>query len=478
KPKAVITAPCPSVLAEMWSGCRQTVCGKGKLWMDFSESYSDSVGSVSAAARSGSLAGVRTLIQAGLSLDVRDNRGWTCLHEVASSTLDFRLFVNAQTHEGETPLFLAARLGHVSVVKLLLKGDADIDLQTNDLSCPLYTGKHSSDPPAPLVFWLWLIIWSRSPQGHGEIVDLLSANANLESFDDHHITPLFLAAQYGQLTCLKKLIAAGAKVNVQASDGATPLQIASQEGHEEVVAELLANRGNPNKMCLNMWRWPELPIHAAAQFGHIGYDRLIPVTDRCIDRGLDQVSPVYMSVMSDQRGALQLLLADGFSPDAQDSEELLGLKCPLSLAVDLATPGLGSARALTEREVEGLVKECGSQVQNSSMWMPLLLKAGLDPHALLQDEINEIYTVHLSLWRYLGNTVYFTHSKLILFTKCAAVYLIFSSLSAESIPSLFHLCRLLIRDVLGSASVTKTTVLDQLPVPLLFHHFLQFKDVQ
>uniref|UniRef100_A0A8C6UHL3 SOCS box domain-containing protein n=1 Tax=Neogobius melanostomus TaxID=47308 RepID=A0A8C6UHL3_9GOBI len=305
--------------------------------MDFSESYSDSVGSVSAAARSGSLAGVRTLIQAGLSLDVRDNRGWTCLHE----------------------------------------------------------------------------------------------------------------------------------------------GIASQEGHEEVVAELLANRGNPNKMCLNMWRWPELPIHAAAQFGHIGVlKRLIPVTDRCIDRGLDQVSPVYMSVMSDQRGALQLLLADGFSPDAQDSEELLGLKCPLSLALFLSflsletvrillsagatthreiwahtpgpgseTPGLGSARALTEREVEGLVKECGSQVQNSSMWMPLLLKEQI-----------------------------FMMSKTVL--SQGSVYLIFSSLSAESIPSLFHLCRLLIRDVLGSASVTKTTVLDQLPVPLLFHHFLQFKDVQ
>uniref|UniRef100_A0A8C6UCU5 SOCS box domain-containing protein n=1 Tax=Neogobius melanostomus TaxID=47308 RepID=A0A8C6UCU5_9GOBI len=474
--------------------------------MDFSESYSDSVGSVSAAARSGSLAGVRTLIQAGLSLDVRDNRGWTCLHEgaakghkgcvreilraaVASSTLDFRLFVNAQTHEGETPLFLAARLGHVSVVKLLLKGDADIDLQTNDLSCPLYTAVDGGHTEVVKLLLLkgaevnrshtascWTCLHLAVYKGHGEIVDLLSANANLESFDDHHITPLFLAAQYGQLTCLKKLIAAGAKVNVQASDGATPLQIASQEGHEEVVAELLANRGNPNKMCLNMWRWPELPIHAAAQFGVL--KRLIPVTDRCIDRGLDQVSPVYMSVMSDQRGALQLLLADGFSPDAQDSEELLGLKCPLSLALFLSflsletvrillsagatthreiwahtpgpgseTPGLGSARALTEREVEGLVKECGSQVQNSSMWMPLLLKEQI-----------------------------FMMSKTVL--SQGSVYLIFSSLSAESIPSLFHLCRLLIRDVLGSASVTKTTVLDQLPVPLLFHHFLQFKDVQ
>lgn len=61
----------------------------------------------------------------------------------------------------------------------------------------------------------------------------------------------------------------GANVNVQVGDLATPLLIASQEGHHECVDLLLNHGADPNKNCSN--EWPQLPIHAAAEFGHIEY---------------------------------------------------------------------------------------------------------------------------------------------------------------------------------------------------------------
>lgn len=61
----------------------------------------------------------------------------------------------------------------------------------------------------------------------------------------------------------------GANVNTQAADLATPLLIASQEGHHSCVEFLLDHGANPNVVCSH--DWPQLAIHAAAEFGHVRY---------------------------------------------------------------------------------------------------------------------------------------------------------------------------------------------------------------
>lgn len=61
--------------------------------------------------------------------------------------------------------------------------------------------------------------------------------------------------------------------------------------------------------------------------------RLIAATDKRCGSGRGQVSPLYLAVHSNQRSAVELLLQEGFSADAQDCDELLGLRSPLSLAL-------------------------------------------------------------------------------------------------------------------------------------------------
>lgn len=199
----------------------------------------------------------------------------------------------------------------------------------------------------------------------------------------------------------------GADVNTQAADLATPLLIASQEGHQACVDLLLDHGADPNRVCSKAW--PQFPIHAAAEFGHIGYwlliilcffhalfnsiclkqyqlnkhncdwfhlsanhlnlilntlywcldvvqlhtlflypilvwfcwssilRRLIAVTDRVCDSGDAMLSPLYLAIRTHQSKSVELLLREGYSPDAQDSVDLVGANSPLSLAL-LYTP--------------------------------------------------------------------------------------------------------------------------------------------
>ncbi|XP_056153429.1 ankyrin repeat and SOCS box protein 3-like isoform X2 [Lampris incognitus] len=530
--------------------------------MDFTECYSDTVSIVAAAARSGCRAQVQKLIRRGFSVKSRDNRGWNALHEAAAAgskdcvreilsaaagcSRSSRAYVNSLTHEGESAFYLAAQRGHLSVVKLLLKAHANVDQPTNDLSCPLYAavdGGHKeiveylvskgAEVNGTHTASCWTCLHQAVYKGYIEIVHILVSVCHLEALDDHKITPLFVAAQYGQQKCLEILIDAGANVNAQAADLATPLMIASQEGHVGCVALLLDHGADPNLTC--SCDWPQLPIHAAAEFGHIGIlNRLIAVTDRVCDRGLGMVSPLYLAVRK-QSKSVELLLREGYSSDAQDCTHILGLRSPLSFALFLTSdePYSESVRLLiaagatlseddlmyalsTEKtdllqlilqhrwiprpdwkrgtisspehakrtvlklqELRELMCVALSEVHFAACWLPLLLQAGLEPSLLLQPNMLEEadggvlnYLLEFVNWSTLSPSL-----KLILHQrkeeKTWTPHAHF-----ECVPCLSHLCRLKVREILGSDVLMRTDVVQQLPVPVNLYSYIQFTDIQ
>jgi ankyrin repeat protein len=58
-------------------------------------------------------------------------------------------------------------------------------------------------------------------------------------------TPLYIASQNGHLAIVRELLVRGAAVDTALNAGYTPLLIASQEGHLEVVRVLLAHGAAP-----------------------------------------------------------------------------------------------------------------------------------------------------------------------------------------------------------------------------------------
>lgn len=68
---------------------------------------------------------------------------------------------------------------------------------------------------------------------------LLAHGANPDTRRNDGATPLWIASQMGHDDVVRQLLKAGAKVDVVRRDGATPLFKAAHKGYTQVVIELL-----------------------------------------------------------------------------------------------------------------------------------------------------------------------------------------------------------------------------------------------
>lgn len=206
-------------------------------------------------------------------------------------------FMRAKPEFGESPLYLAARLGHLSVVDCLLTRGAEVnhangcgltalmvsiteehtavamrllEEQHIEIDHPVQDGSTAllfacekgnvpiikaliqkgasvnhadEDGETPLM--------SIFTHGHLEsIMLLLNAGANPNQCKPNGVSPLFLASQDNQLPALKHLIRCGADFEIpRKTDKLFPLMIAAYEGHTTTVFYLLACGADPMKRC-------------------------------------------------------------------------------------------------------------------------------------------------------------------------------------------------------------------------------------
>jgi ankyrin repeat protein len=179
---------------------------------------------------------VKTLLDAGASVDVRDKEGRTALLFLASEkseklrTDTLRMLlekdadIEARDAIGRTPLLWAATNGNVPLVAALLSGElgkkADISAANNRGRNALHLAAESN---------------------HVEMLKLLiSHGADPQSVSDGGWTALHNAAQNGHTGAVALLLAENANVNAELSNGMTPLHWAAFNGHEEIVKLILA----------------------------------------------------------------------------------------------------------------------------------------------------------------------------------------------------------------------------------------------
>jgi len=168
------------------------------------------------------------LLGRGLTLTIFEAAAAGVRDAVAARIKEDAGLVRAFSHDGFTPLHLAAFFGRVPVVELLLS-----------LGAPVNEVSHNPSELHPL----HSAVAHRQPQVSLEISRaLIAAGADVNAAQHGGWTPLHAAALHGNLPLVQLLLEAGAGAGAKNDTGQTPADLAKTKKHNDVVA-LLAHRG-------------------------------------------------------------------------------------------------------------------------------------------------------------------------------------------------------------------------------------------
>ncbi|XP_077288215.1 rabankyrin-5 [Arctopsyche grandis] len=255
--------------------------GNGILVPNFNLKNSDGDTPLSLALELGHLSLVVSLIKGGADVNARNGKGFTLLHQAilkedsktAIFLLDHGADMNALTEVGETPLQLAihCRLG-LLVEGMCIRG---IDMGRLDQHGipPLWAALDSSQEEVASILvrnGADADCWGPGPEGCLQTLLHKAIDENKESLAQFLIrsgcdvesprrigpsgqgadmvsdqqTPLHLCCAWGLMNVIQTLIEHGANVNARDSDGKTPLHIAIENQHPEIISLLLSQPSN------------------------------------------------------------------------------------------------------------------------------------------------------------------------------------------------------------------------------------------
>jgi len=237
-------------------------------------------------ARAGYEGLVRLLLARGADVNAKDEDGETPLHfaaenghkEVAAFLIDKGADVNAQTNSKRSPFQCAALNGHKDVAELLIDKGADVKPRLQGLLHDVCWAGHKEvaelliQKGAPInrqETYYWTASHAAVFKGHTDVLELLLAyGADVNAKDSWAWSLLHYASDSADIT--KLLLSKGADPNVKENErGQTPLHLAAGGRHEgrdyKTVAELLISRGAD----VNAKDWDgKTPLSLAQEQGH------------------------------------------------------------------------------------------------------------------------------------------------------------------------------------------------------------------
>jgi len=240
------------------------------------------------------LMAVNRLLADGADPNVRQSDGATALHwavhredaEIVTSLIEAGADVDAVNRLGASALFLAAEGGNATMLQRLLESGADPNLALPLGETPIMTAARSgtvqgvrhligagadvnlSERSRGQTALMWA-----AAQGHHDVVQaLIDADVDIEArstvrprlmyadasnggaFDQGIVeklggySALLFAARQGDTAIADLLLTAGADVDGQAGNGATPLVVATHSGHAPLARLLLERGADPDAM--------------------------------------------------------------------------------------------------------------------------------------------------------------------------------------------------------------------------------------
>ncbi|XP_035269070.1 CARD- and ANK-containing Inflammasome Adaptor Protein [Anguilla anguilla] len=204
---------------------------------------------------------------------------------------------NAHNELHYTPLLLAAELGNVETVRVLVAKNASLVAKLPNCNSALHLAIQS---------------------GSLEMTKLLldkGLDANMAGLNEQ--TPLHLAALYNKPVLVGTLLHAGAQVNAVTKEGLTPLHVASQHSHEETVLQLIKGKASVHAKD----KHARTALHyAAAQGG-------APVVQLLLSSGADpnaadkeKRTPLHMAAMEGRLEAVSAMLTQKAQSRVKDMD--------------------------------------------------------------------------------------------------------------------------------------------------------------
>lgn len=197
--------------------------------------------------------------------------------------------INTTDYEGRTSIMLAAQFNCYDTVKVLLEYEANVDVRDSENKTVLHYAIGSSDIVR-------------------EILKDVKATSLIRAKDRLGNTPLHYASCKG---CVKDasiiLLKYRAGATITNGAGETPLHIAARYGCMSVAKKLMDGRGKRTVNAIDVYE--RTPLHLAAQEGHEELVEFFLTKEAKIDSDVHGQTPLHYAALQGSRRSAELILA-------------------------------------------------------------------------------------------------------------------------------------------------------------------------
>jgi len=205
-----------------------------------------------------------------------------------------------------------------------------------------------------------LKVLSESPDAYDitQIRALIKAGADVDVRNKYGVTPLWIASEYGHIEVVELLLEAGSDVNAaRRTDGVTSLMISSQKGHIEVVKLILEAGGDVN----TTERDGRTSLWSASTAGHTDVVKLLLKSGALVNaaRKTNGATPLFMASLRGHNEIVKLLLESKADVNAK-AHAMVGFYPTGKTEMRSDTP-LSAAKENGHDQIVALLKEYGAK---------------------------------------------------------------------------------------------------------------------